>query len=157
MNELNCKIRKATPNEAEILSALAIRSKAHWGYSRDFMNACLTELSYSSDEIENKYFFVAEIAGSLVGFYALDRLSFTEIELDALFVDPPSMGKGYGRALISHAKHKAIDLGASTLVIQADPNANNFYLSAGGIVTGERESASISGRYLPILVIQLDK
>ncbi|MDJ0727362.1 MAG: GNAT family N-acetyltransferase [Prochloraceae cyanobacterium] len=156
MDKIDCKIRKANQNEAKILSNLAIHSKAYWGYDRNFMNACLAELIYSLDDIQNKHFFVAEIDSSIVGFYALDRLSNTEMELDALFVAPAYIGKGYGRILINHAKNKAIALGASKIVIQGDPNAKNFYISAGGIITGERESLSIPGRYLPIFIIELD-
>jgi len=157
MNKIDCKLRKARENEAEILSDLAIRSKAYWGYDSDFMNACLVELTYSFDDIKNKHFFVAEQDSSIVGFYALDRLLNTEMELDALFVDPAYIGKGFGRILINHAKNKAIALGASKIVIQGDPNAKNFYISAGGIITGERESASIPGRYLPTFTIELDR
>ncbi len=152
---MDCKIRKARQYEAEILSNLALRSKAYWGYSEDFMEACVRELTYSPDRIQNNHFFVAETNDSIVGFYALDRLSSTEIELDALFVDPASIGKGYGRCLIEHAKITATNLGASILVIQADPNAKNFYIAAGGILTGVKESASILGRYLPTFIIHL--
>ncbi|MGF1487475.1 MAG: GNAT family N-acetyltransferase [Prochloraceae cyanobacterium] len=156
MNQIDCKIRKADPNEAKTLSKLAIRSKGYWGYSQDFMNACIAELTYSLEEIENKYFFVAEKDNLIIGFYALDRLSNIEMELDALFVDPAYIGKGCGRILINHAKNKAIALGASKIVIQGDPNAKNFYISAGGIISGKRESASIPGRYLPTFIIKLN-
>ena len=38
-------IRSARPEEAETLSALALRSKAYWGYPADFMEACREELT----------------------------------------------------------------------------------------------------------------
>jgi len=34
-----------------LLSNLAFRSKAHWGYSDEFMAACRDELTYSSEKI----------------------------------------------------------------------------------------------------------
>ena len=32
-------IREARPDEAELLSELAFRSKAHWGYDAEFLEA----------------------------------------------------------------------------------------------------------------------
>ncbi|MCB0198170.1 MAG: GNAT family N-acetyltransferase, partial [Anaerolineae bacterium] len=92
---------------------------------------------------------------TIVGFYALVSLSSTEIELEAMFVEPAYIGRGYGRALIEHAKATAKSLHASDLIIQGDPNAARFYRAAGGQLTGQRESASIPGRYLPTFVIPL--
>jgi len=41
----NLTIREVDKSEADSLSDLAMRSKAHWGYSKDFMAACQKELS----------------------------------------------------------------------------------------------------------------
>jgi hypothetical protein len=46
-------------------------------------------------------------------------------------------------------------MGAKQLIVQSDPYAEHFYVAAGGVVTGTRESASIPGRYLPTLAIEL--
>jgi hypothetical protein len=35
--------RRARPNEAAVLSELALRSKAYWGYSDEFMEQCRAE------------------------------------------------------------------------------------------------------------------
>lgn len=48
-----------------------------------------------------------------------------------------------------------VDLGADRLSIQADPNAERFYLAAGARRTGATESSSIAGRMLPTLDIDL--
>ena len=140
-----------------MLSDLALRSKAHWGYSPEFIERCRAELSYSEEELlaEHMRFFVFESAGRVLGFYALNRLSRTEIELEAMFVEPALIGSGLGRRLIEHAKSVASAMGAEQLTIQSDPYAERFYVAAGGVVTGTRESASIPGRYLPTLAIDL--
>ena len=151
-------IRSAAPGEAESLGALALRSKAHWGYSREFLEACRKELSYSAEQVERSgwSFVVAEDAGVVVGFYAVRRLSATESELEALFVEPAHIGQGIGRALMDHAKVAAANVGARSLVIQGDPHAESFYRAAGGFLIGQRESNSIPGRYLPIFAISLN-
>jgi hypothetical protein len=41
---MNLVIREAVSSEAALLSALAMRSKAYWGYSSDFMEKCRAEL-----------------------------------------------------------------------------------------------------------------
>lgn len=150
-------IRDAKPHEAASLTSLAIRSKAYWNYSAKFMEACREELSVSPDKIENNKFHhvVAESNSVIVGFYALERLSETEFELEALFVEPKRIRTGVGKALISHAKNHALALGGRVLLIQGDPNAEKFYRAAGGKPTGKRESASVRGRFLPTFEISL--
>lgn len=158
MDETRCAIRRARGEDAPILSTLALRSKAYWGYSDAFIEACRTELTYTAQQIEAErfYFAVAEVDGTRIGFYALKWLSSAEVELEALFVEPSHIGKGYGRALIEHARCRAAERGASCMIIQGDPHAERFYRAAGGVLIGERPSASIRGRYLPTFRIALD-
>jgi GNAT superfamily N-acetyltransferase len=151
-------IRNAFPDEARFLSDLAMRSKAHWGYSQDFMNSCRSELNVdpanmSSDSYQ---YFAAVERDHIIGFYALERLSDSDYELEALFVEPGYIGTGIGRALIRHATKLLSQRGAARLIIQGDPNAIEFYIAAGGRQIGTRESASIPGRYLPLFEIDID-
>ena len=150
-------VRPARVDEAELLSGLALRSKAHWGYSAEFIEACRDELTISPENLRSTQmrYFVLEREGRVIGFYALNRLTPTKIELDALFVEPADIGRGFGRVLIEHAKRTAAALGARRLVIQSDPYAAHFYQAAGGRQTGESESASVPGRYLPTFEIRL--
>jgi N-acetylglutamate synthase-like GNAT family acetyltransferase len=150
-------LRPARAEEAQALSQLALRSKAHWGYSQEFIDACRDELSYSAADILSPHmeFVVLEAAGVYVGFYALQRLSQTDIELDALFVTPTCIGRGFGRRLLEDAQRAAAKRGAIRLTIQGDPNAEQFYLAAGARRTGATESASVPGRLLPTFVIDL--
>lgn len=152
-----CIIRSAEPGEAAMLSALALRSKSYWGYSSAFIDSCRDELAYRGEDIQsNRFrFAVAEVDEVCMGFYALRRVSSEEIELEALFVEPGQIGKGYGRRLIDHAKAEAAAWGAARLIIQADPHADAFYRAAGGKVIGQRESESIGGRLLPLFAISL--
>jgi len=150
-------IREAAPHEAKCLSSLAIRSKAYWGYSDEFMRACSEELEVSSADIESSYYHyvVANIGEEIIGFYALEGLSGIEIELGALFVDPGHIGSGVGKSLMTRAKHHASSLGAHNLFIQGDPHALEFYQAVGGVPTGHKESDSIPGRFLPTFSISL--
>jgi GNAT superfamily N-acetyltransferase len=151
-------IRPARPEEAAALSALAFRSKAHWGYSDKFMAACRGELSYTAELIDAPQytFYVCTAGNTVIGFHALERLNAEVAELEALFVEPEHIGSGVGRALIEHAKDQARQLGVAVLVIQGDPNAERFYLAAGAVRCGSRESHSIPGRQLPLFRVDLD-
>jgi GNAT superfamily N-acetyltransferase len=100
-------------------------------------------------------FVVLERAEIVIGFYALALQSGRAAELEALFVEPRFIGKGFGRVLLEDAKSVAATLGATLLIIQGDPNAERFYLAAGGVLSGTRESGSIPGRFLPMFEISL--
>ena len=146
-------IREARADERDKLSALAFRSKAHWGYSTEFMEACRDELSVDADQIESAW--VIERAGEVLGFYGLDDLGGRRVELDFLFVEPRAIGEGLGRALMGHAIETARDGGFEVMEIQGDPNAERFYLAAGAVRVGDKPSASIPGRVLPLFEIAL--
>ena len=113
-------IRSATPQEADEISELTVRSKAYWGYSKDFMDACREELTVTQQLIgsDNIDYLVAEHGSKLLGYYAIEKCSEKEYELEALFVDPEYIGKGIGKALITHAKNKTKSLGGKILIIQ---------------------------------------
>src|SRR5688572_449956 len=124
-------IRRALPDEAELLSALAFRSKAHWGYSSDFMEACRAELSVTAADITQHPTFVFVHDDRPVGFYTLEPLTPTETELGHLFIEPAEHGKGLGRELVAHAREEARKRGFRVLVVQGDPNAAGFYEACG--------------------------
>ena len=149
-------IRPARPAEADYLSELALRSKAHWGYDPDFLEACRKELSVNTQYIGKHPVYVIEGKAEPVGFYSLEHIGETEVELGLLFVEPGCIGSGLGRQLIEHAKKKAADSGYATMLIQGDPNAARFYLAAGGEPAGTSESGSIPGRMLPLFRIILE-
>lgn len=143
-------IRRARPEEAALLSDLALRAKGYWGYDAAFLEACRAELTFSPESIEQREFYVAEDGGQVRGFYALSGRT-PEDELDDLFVEPDAIGKGHGRLLWNHATATMRANGAQTFIIQADPYAESFYQAMGAERAGESPSGSIPGRLLPLL------
>ena len=148
-------IRPARADEAGLLSDLALRSKAHWGYDADFLEACRGELTISEDYIRGAPVFVLEEDGRVVGFYGL-REQGTELELLYLFVEPTAIGGGHGKRLWEHAVETAARLGFQTLTIESDPYAEAFYLAMGARRVGEVSSTLRPGRTLPLLEFCLD-
>lgn len=148
-----CIIRRAKPAEASTLSDLALRSKAHWGYSDQFIKDCRAELTYTAMQIsdDKRVFYIAEKRDFIIGFYGLCRLSWDSFELDALFIEPSAIKQGLGRSLFFHAKNMVASLQGKSILIQSDPNAEGFYLSLGCEKIGEKPSDSIPDRLLPLL------
>ena len=149
-------IRRADQRESEFLSRLALRSKAHWGYSSNFMCACREELTVDVQEIDAGNVFVCDRDGRPAGFYSLERLSNERVELGFLFVEPELIGTGIGRALFEHACEEAARRGYEALEIQGDPNAEPFYIAMGARRSGSRASASIPDRALPTFEVELE-
>lgn len=151
---MDIEFRTARADEAPLLSDLALRSKGHWGYSPEFLESCRAELTYSPQLCASGTVVVAERAHQVLGFYRLIA-DEPEFGLESLFVDPPAIGTGVGRALLGRALREAEALGAQAVSLVADPNAEPFYASQGAVRTGEVPSASIPGRMLPLMRFDL--
>ena len=154
--EHEVQLRSARTDEAEFLSALALRSKSHWGYSVEFLEAVRAELAMTEADCASGSVIVAELDGHVVGFYALTG-SPPFGELDSLFVDLGVIGTGIGRLLLDDALREAAARGFTSLTLDADPGAESFYLRHGAIRIGESPSGSIPGRLLPQMRFDLDQ
>jgi GNAT superfamily N-acetyltransferase len=143
-------IRAARPPEAALLSELALRSKSHWGYPADFLEACRAELSLSPDFITTSPVFVLEDGGRVVGFYGL-REAEKEIELLYLFVEPAAVNQGYGKLLWKHAVETSAKLGFQKISIESDPHAEAFYQAMGARRIRLIPSSLQAGRTLPLM------
>jgi GNAT superfamily N-acetyltransferase len=148
-------IRPARHGEADALSALCKRSKAHWGYDAEFMRLSDASLTIAPDLIEEGRVLVALDGGRLAGMASLAPLANRSWDLLHMFVEPEAIGTGAGRVLFVAIARMAKGLGGTLLSIQADPNAEAFYLRMGARRAGEAPSESIPGRMLPMLEFDL--
>ncbi|MFH7599662.1 GNAT family N-acetyltransferase [Streptomyces racemochromogenes] len=131
------KTRPARPGEAVALSALVMRSKAHWGYGAEFLDACAPQLRIAEEELTARRITVAENArGELLGCASLEgggRGSAGPARLGLLFVEPSAIGRGVGRLLYLDAVRRAAGLGFRRMLIDADPHAEGFYRAMGAV------------------------
>ena len=148
------ELRDARPDELESLSELCLRSKAVWGYDDAFIEACREELSLDPADLDQT---LVQVAESDAGAVAVVQVSVEgdEAMLDKLFVDPGSLRSGAGRRLLDWAVDAARRAGADHMVIEADPQAAEFYRRMGATDAGHAPSAAIPGRMLPRLVLAL--
>ena len=148
------RLRTPRCDEAKILTELCLRSKAVWGYDEEFMQACRDELTLTVTIMRSSYFMVAETAGELVG-VAQVTVTGERALLDKLFVEPTRLRAGTGKTLFDWAVSAARDAGATTMTIEADPDAAGFYRRMGAVDDGIAPSGSIPGRFLPRLKLRL--
>ena len=147
-------IRPALPTEAEALSALAVRSKAYWGYDESFLSAVRDDLEITPADLETWIVYTLVETIEIRGFYALRPVDAETLDLERLFVDPPALRRGYGRHLFEHAVKTARERGFHWIDIASDPYAENFYLQMGAERIGDAASP-IVGRTLPLLRIDV--
>ncbi|WP_328302803.1 GNAT family N-acetyltransferase [Streptomyces sp. NBC_00435] len=144
------KLRPARPTEAGALSALVMRSKAHWGYDTGFLAACAPELRIGAADVAVRRIVVAESeaaadAGTGTGPAAVLGLASLDGEpplgrLGLLFVEPAAIGRGVGRLLYRDVLRRAAGLGFRRLLIDSDPHATGFYRAVGARGPGDADA-----------------
>lgn len=126
-----------------------MRSKAHWGYDAEFMRLCVPSLTVSEESIAQGRVMVAtDKAGRTIGTVSVGQ-DGGDAELGLMFVDPPAIGDGVGRALFEAAVRLARQLGYRRMTILADVNAAPFYERMGARFVSHQPSDAIPGRTLP--------
>lgn len=149
------EILPAEGTDARRLSEIAFAAKGYWDYPAEWLNEWRPQLTFSEDDVANGTFFKLNADGNICGFYVLADVD-GKMWLEHLWLDPDSIGKGFGRKLFEHSMQTARDLGASSVNIESDPNAEGFYAAMGAVRIGESRSTILgSERSLPLLEIKL--
>ncbi|HYZ39558.1 MAG TPA: GNAT family N-acetyltransferase [Stellaceae bacterium] len=146
------RVRSARAEEADALTALCVRSKAHWGYDAEFMRLSAPGLTVKPEAIEEGRVLVAENQhGRLLGVAAVEPMQGSgKFDLTLLFVEPSAIRSGAGRILFEAAVGLVARTGGISLSILADPFAAPFYQHLGAAMIGEAPSDAIPGRLLPV-------
>ena len=149
------RILRATPEQAEILTPITVTAKRHWNYPESWMQAWLPSLTITSEYILANETWAAVEGETCVAYCSLKQDN-ESLWLDNLWVLPEFMGQGIGRELFHHALERSRSLGAATLKIESDPNAQDFYEKMGARKIGERHT-EVDGqpRVLPVMEINL--
>ena len=148
------QIVRARPEEATELTAVAFAAKRHWGYRESWIESWRDLLTVTPKLVAENPTFAATEDDHVVGFYSLTARP--RPDLTHLWVLPVAMGRGLGRALFEHAVEQARALGWASFEIEADPNAERFYLHMGAQRIGTNVS-DVEGarRELPLLRYRL--
>lgn len=147
-------IRRATPDEADLLTTIALEAKRYWGYPENWIKHWEADLTITGEFIRDNHVYVAESDGEVRGFYAL-CVTGQNAELEHMWVTPDCIGTGIGKELFLDAMERAAALEVRDVGILADPNAAGFYERMGAKQVGEID-APVAGqpRKLPRLKIE---
>lgn len=139
MEHRGLPIRRARPEEADRLTALAFAAKGHWGYPDHWLEAWRDDLTFTPAFVAAHPVYVAvDEEDAPVACYALLPSGGSgEVELEHFWVHPDAMGRGLGRRLFEHAAGVARSLGGDALLIDSDPYAEDFYRRMGAERVGE--------------------
>ena len=139
----------ALPEDSDLLTQTALRSKQSWGYSDDLMQLWAEDLAVSKIFIAENNVFKVFDGEQFIGFYGLKIAGETQIELEHLWLLPDKKQQGYGRQLFKHIREQVVQAGQNSFRLTADPNAKPFYDKMGGVIVGKFQS-KINGRFLDI-------
>lgn len=134
---MEIEIQPANPGQAPELSAIALRAKGYWGYSRKQLERWRPLfLTIAPEYIQANRVWVAADYERPLGFAALEQHG-EDMVLEHLWVLPDSIGQGIGRRLFLHvAAH------VPRFVFTSDPHADGFYLRLGARKIGEQYSTA---------------
>ena len=150
-------IRVARADDADALTDLAHRAKAHWGYPASWMREWDPQLTIIPGYLEAHDVWVAERNGTIVGMCALEDLG-RRWNLEHVWVEPSAHGGGIGRALVMRALEEARRRRPGVVELLSDPFASGFYERLGarhaGVVAAPMPGAR--DRTLPRFEFDLD-
>lgn len=149
-------IKKAIPNDHKILTEITKKSKAHWGYSDEQIEIWSEFLTVSKEYIETKSVYNLIVDNKIIGYYSFFHESENTIKLDNLFVLPEFIGKGFGIVLMQDFLIRSVSSNAKKIVLNSEPNAEDFYIKFGFVKVGQIET-SIKDRYLPIMELEINR
>jgi GNAT superfamily N-acetyltransferase len=130
------EIRAATADDADALTDLAHRAKAHWGYPASWMRQWDPQLTIIPGYLEAHHVWVAERDGAIVGMCALEDRG-SRWSLEHVWVEPRAHRGGIGRALVMQALNEARRRHPGVVELLADPYAAGFYERLGARRAGD--------------------
>jgi ribosomal protein S18 acetylase RimI-like enzyme len=129
-------IRRAAAEDAEALSDLAHRAKAHWGYPAQWMRKWDAQLTILPGYLDLHDVWVAEEEGAIVGMCALEDQR-DRWHMEHVWVEPSRHRHGIGRTLVLHALEHARRRRNCVVELLADPFACGFYERLGARRAGD--------------------
>ena len=147
------KLRRAEHGDVERLRAITVAAKAHWGHDLEWVESWVAAGDFAQVAVGRGEAWLAELYGDVAGWSAL-QTDGDVAWLEDLWVDPPYMGRGVGRALFLDAAARARAAGAVRLDWEADLDAVGFYERMGARRVRDSNVTEL-GRILPIMALDL--
>ena len=147
-------IERATEKDHLKLTEITVDGKAFWGFSKEQLAIWKDELTVTRDYISANETYNLFLDSSIIGYYSFLKMSDDQIILDNLFLFQKYIGQGFGTLLMNDFLESVKKLGFCTIILEAEPNAEQFYEKFGFSTYDHRES-NIEGRFLPKMKLNL--
>ena len=147
-------IELADKKDHEILTSITKKSKAYWGYSEEQIEIWSEQLTITESYIETNAVYKLVLDTATIGYYSYFYENDKTIQLDNLFVLPDDIGKGFGQILMNDFLNRMQSMGINKIILESEPNAENFYARFGFVKVGAIET-SIKNRFLPLMELIL--
>lgn len=142
------KIEKASEKDHLKLTEITFDGKAFWGYSKNQLEKWRDHLTVTEKYISENETYNLVLNEEIIGYYSILKSSENQLKLDNLFIQQKFIGKGYGKILMDDFLKKVKTRNIKSIILEAEPNAENFYKKFVFVTYDHRES-SIKGRFLP--------
>jgi ribosomal protein S18 acetylase RimI-like enzyme len=143
------KIKVADIGEVGELNNISGESKMYWNYPQEWLEMWKDDLELTEkDFLDQKIFKVEVEPGLTVGFCSLKE-NENEVEIMHFWIKPGYIGKGLGKYLFKESI-RYFNIKEKPIIVEADPNAENFY-SRLGFKTFAKRKSYFEGRFLPLM------
>lgn len=142
------EILRASSKDHKILTDITIDSKAFWGYSQNQIEIWKDDLTISENYINKNEVYKLILENEIIGYYSILKINESVFKLDNLFLYQKYIGKGYGNILMKHFLEKIKFLEGKEIILDSEPNAEEFYTKFGFKTYAKLES-TIKNRFLP--------
>ena len=146
---MNINIIKAVQEDIPTLNRISLASKQHWGYPQEWIDHWREDLKVTPTHFKENIVIKAVLDTNIIGFCIMGETD-NEYEVLHLWIDPPYIGKGYGKTLLNQSMEMVITQ-PKDILVEADPYAESFYKKMGFDTIGEVKSVYPEGRVLPLM------
>ncbi|SCZ02327.1 Acetyltransferase (GNAT) domain-containing protein [Alkaliphilus peptidifermentans DSM 18978] len=139
-------LRRAKPNESDVLNFIAFESESIWGEDESYMDLFSQEYKVTKNMIENDYVYVMEDDKGIIGFFAILKKDNETSELELFYIKKSFIGKGYGTLLWTNMISICKEKGIRKIGLVGSSDVANFYKKLGAKEIGEMKSLLKVGR-----------
>jgi GNAT superfamily N-acetyltransferase len=167
MTEANVTIRKATPDDAELLTELiaaSYRTLDNGQYDAASLASAMPLMAKANPRLlRSGTYYVVEVDGvtAACGGWSFEKPGSTETKEGVAHIrhfatHPDYLRRGLARLLLDHCLTEAASRGATLMKSQATLPAEKFYASAGFRTVGSFDAEMGQGIMLPVLDMEKD-
>jgi GNAT superfamily N-acetyltransferase len=146
-------LRRAEGRDVERLDEITVAAKSHWGHDVRWVENWVAAGDFAVVAVARDEAWLVEVGRTIAGWSAL-QLRGEVAWLEDLWVDPPYMGRGVGRALFLDAAARAAAASARRVEWESDLDAVGFYERMGARQVRNSDVTGL-GRILPIMALDL--